>query len=596
MSTKTHNMTYRGDLCGLDANGKTIAFVTQHAEEKASSLYLIDGEANKLSSIPLEIVATSMLCVDKQFWVGGTDNSLVSVDEKSKKANAHKLKLPAPIIAMAPLSDSRIALLAGNSVVIISTAKKVAIAQTIELDEEGTAIASNPDGTWTAIGTKQGTIHVYHVDEDGAELVFSESEKIHEGAVTSILFEPEELRFFSSGADRKLLLTHARGKLEPEDRGRANVHEKVVGAMVLAGDDRLITGGRDNSCKSWARAGATKPQTQASDLVAVTHLAVAEIHKRKNLVVGCHDNSLRLFLIKEDERIGDILCRYNDLYSRTSEMLSSPDPAVRGEAMQELAEYDDRKTAEILAGQISNDSDNKLRLTAAKLLSKSSHPQLSDLFQPHLSHEDAPVRELVLDELVKLKSDSLVELYESAIEIGKADIGVSSIEALAKIASDKKRSDGERNQSQSVIAQALNSETVEIRNSAIMGLEKLFEKKSPRANLLTLDSNNPDSKRKGMIRLFQRDLLGDDNAAAGLRRAVEDYDADVRQTAFLVSVLSRPALAKTLRERDKDIDRQLSEIEKFDFDPQVSGSKKTGTTAVRKKKAAKKKVVKRKPG
>ena len=168
--------------------------------------------------------------------------------------------------------------------------------------------------------------------------------------------------------------------------------------------------------------------------------------------------------------------------------------------------------------------------------------------------------------MAALQPDSQIELYQNAIRIGKADIGVQSVAALAKISQDDKRPKGQRKQSEEVISAALNSETVEIRNAAVLGLEKLFDKKSPRANLMTLDSNSADAKRKGLIRLFQRKLLVDESVAAGLRRAVEDADPAVRQVAFYVSVLSRPALAKTLRGKDKEFERKLSEIEQFEFD------------------------------
>ena len=569
MSNQSHSLTFRGELCGLDAAGKTIAFVTRHVEEKPTALYLIDGESHKLTSIPLEFVPQSLLRVDQQFWISGTDNSLHCVDEKTKKVTLQKgLEIDAPVVAMVPLADDRLGLLVGPSLLIVSTSKKLSLLQRFELSNEGTAIAANPNGDWISVGTKEGSVHVFCVDEESesGEFVISESAKLHEGAVNALLFENDELRFFSSGADRKLLVTHARGDLEAEDRGRSNSHSDPVTAIVAASDDRIITGSADKSCKSWARAGAAKPQTQSSDLVAVNYLAIATIHKRQNLVVGCSDNSLRLFLLKDDQRVGDLLCRYNDLYYRASEMLGSPDLAVRGQCLQELAENDDRRTAKLLESCIVSDLDNKLRLTATKLLAKSEHPQLAEMLAVGLSHEDAPIREFTLSTLAALQPDSQIALYQNAIRIGKADIGVQSVAALAKISQDDKRPKGQRKQSEEVVSAALNSETVEIRNAAVLGLEKLFDKKSPRANLMTLDSNSADAKRKGLIRLFQRKLLADESVAAGLRRAVEDADPAVRQMAFYVSVLSRPALAKTLRGKDKEFERKLSEIEQFEFD------------------------------
>jgi ParB family transcriptional regulator, chromosome partitioning protein len=573
MSAKVHNMLYRGNLCGLDGYGKTISFITNHVERIPTALYQIDGESHKLTSIPLGFEASCMLRIDEQIWIGSLDGSLHSVSEKSKKLTSYKLKLDDKVVAMAQLSNNRLAIVSENQVAVVSTGKSLSLLQSIELNHQGTAIASNPDGNWFVVGTKEGTVSVFQCeDSDGFEL--SETEQIHEGSIHTLLFEPDELRFFSAGDDRKLLLTHARGKLEPEDRGGSNSHEDQIFDMVLAGEDRLITGSQDAKCKSWARKGGAKPQTQSSDLAKVRRLAVVEIHKRKNLAVACNDNSIRLFLIKEDERIGDLLVSYNDLYKRVKQKLRDSDPAVREATLQELFEFDDRRTSELLAEQISLDSDYKLRLVATKLLAKSGHAQLPDLLMNHLAHKDAAIRQLVLNELIKLQKDSLVELYQAALKTGQADTGSMSVDGLVKIATNKASTSAERNRAQSVLAGALNSKTVEIRNETILALEKLFDKNSPNGNLMALECKSPDSKRKGLIRLFQRNLLDDVSAAAGLRRAVEDGYPEVRQTAFFVSVLSRPALSKVLRERNKDIDRKLTELEKFNLSTKPSKSVK----------------------
>ena len=67
------------------------------------------------------------------------------------------------------------------------------------------------------------------------------------GGGDALLFEPDELRFFSAGADQKLLTTHARGKLEPEDKGRGNNHTDLVTALIWGPGDRLYSGSRDGT-------------------------------------------------------------------------------------------------------------------------------------------------------------------------------------------------------------------------------------------------------------------------------------------------------------------------------------------------------------
>src|SRR6185295_18503161 len=121
--------------------------------------------------------------------------------------------------------------------------------------------------------------------QDKAEFEPGEPGRLHEGAVTAIMFEPEELRFFSAGADNKLLTTFARGNLEPEDKGRANMHEDVLTAMVHIPGDRFVSGSRDATLKNWPRAGAVKPTTLKDVVGKVVALAVVTVYNQPHLAV-----------------------------------------------------------------------------------------------------------------------------------------------------------------------------------------------------------------------------------------------------------------------------------------------------------------------
>ena len=96
--------------------------------------------------------------------------------------------------------------------------------------------------------TPDNRVTFYYEGRPAFEL--SASEKLHEGAVTALLFEPQELRFYSAGADNKLLSTHARGRLEPEDKGRGGNHTDHITAMAWGPGDRFLTGSKDKSVKS----------------------------------------------------------------------------------------------------------------------------------------------------------------------------------------------------------------------------------------------------------------------------------------------------------------------------------------------------------
>src|SRR5262249_17237775 len=174
--------------------------------------------------------------------------------------------LAGSIAAILPISKKRIAVLHGKQIDLLSDSDG-SVVQTLELPEDGTCLASDKTGSWLVAGTPRATgpgvagrararVAVFD-GQDKDEFEPGDSQKLHDGAVTVLLFEPEELRFFSAGADNKLLTTFARGRLEPEDKGRGNMHEDVLTAMVWVPGDRFVTGSRDATLKSWppARAG-----------------------------------------------------------------------------------------------------------------------------------------------------------------------------------------------------------------------------------------------------------------------------------------------------------------------------------------------------
>ena len=584
--SKPKNLTYIGNICSMIADGKQIAFVTEHAEGKSTPLYLIDAESNKLTTVDLPSGGRSVCKLGDQFFVGGRDGALYSANSKDKSATALKTKIPAAATQIIKLDENLIACVCETAVVMIDAKGKTA--QTIELDLESseiriTSLAANPDGTWLAIGMIDGTVYVYE-KEDKSEFEFSESAQLHKGGVTSLLFEPEELRFFSAGFDQKLLITHTRGNLEPEDRGRAHNHKQPVSAMVLASENRFITGSADKTCKTWARSGATKPATLSDGIVAVTHLATATVHTRSNLVAAQSDNSIRLFLITEDGKFGQPTERYNDGFRRAKDLFESNSPADRGDALHELAANDDRESIGMIAQRVTTDSDNKLRVTAAKLLCKATHVSAANHLEELFSHADSAVRKLAFDHLTDSNQRKL-ELCRAAIVTNQPDIGCDAVKLLEKLGNEKSETDGFRNRARDQLVESLNNATLEIRRTGILSLEKVYEKNSPRPNLIALQSSQADSRRMGLIRLMQRKLLAD--ADAGIRKKIEDRDHEVRKTATLLLILSQPKLAETLRARDKDIDRQLSDLETFSLEDNQKNPSKTSDETDKTKKTTK---------
>ena len=544
-------LEYRGDIRAIAATGKMVAWVTEHPEKIPTAVYRLDAESLDLETANLPCGGLAILADKKGFWVSGDNALLYQLTPKAKKPK-QIAELPGPATCLAQLSDKRLAALCESTLVVVDSAKGELLQQ-IGLADAGTALAADPTGEWLAVGLNDGSVSVFEC-EDKDTFQPSETEKLHNGAVTSMLFEPEELRFFTAGADQKLLLTHARGRLEPEDRGRSNQHGDRVTAMVLAPGERFITGSRDKSCKTWARVGAAKPATQNEGVSAVVDMAMCEVHGRTQIAIACSDNSIRFFVIDAAGRFGNATQRVNDAYSRAKDMLAHSDPAQRGEALSSLADYADNRSVKMLAQHVGNESDHKLRVRTTQLLCKSDSPLAGKLLEPFLQVDDMVVRQTAFDGLCSRAADGDFSPMELALDSGHDNIATDAIKRLTKLA----KGDEIANR---MIVDALQHQLHEVRTSAQLNLETIGKSDSPEANLLGLASGQPDARTLGLVRLFQREMMDLPRVKAALRRALDDGDANVRMHAYLVATLPHKELSAALRFRDQDLHRKYHALE-----------------------------------
>ncbi len=519
------HLTYRGEIKGAVGVGGTLAFVTIHPEGQPTALYRLDVDKLTLDADPLPKGGTAIAAIGESLFVAGGDGQLYVGSIASGEPKPVGVALDAPATGLAPLADGRLAALI-ESRVIIRAIKNGKPLQTLDLPEPGTALAADPTGRWLAVGTTKGTVLVFDA-EDKPEFLVSASERLHEGAVTAILFEPDELRFLSAGADQKLFSTHARGKLEPEDKGRGNNHTDVVTALIWGPGDRLYSGSRDASIKSWPRVGAIKPATTKDGVGRVVALAMVQVHERPRLVAACDDQTIRVFPVNAAGKVGELSHRVHDAYARAKHELSQDDPTRREEALKALAGYADTRALDLIAGPVDSDPDHALRRLAAGLLGTSGHPRATTLLEKFLGHRDEAVRVSAFHGLRKHLGESDLRPIDLALKAEKPDVGRLAVQALEPLAAKD-------DQALARLTDALNAKTAEVRLAAVVSLESVSEPRSPESNLGALTSKYPDVRRAALLRVYRRGLLGEPAVQAALRRRAEDADPDVRRTAFLL--------------------------------------------------------------
>lgn len=553
--------TYRGDIKAAVGVETAVFFVTVHPEGHPTALYKYVPEDDELTEQALPCGGVAVCADAAGVYVAGTDRRVyVAVGKKAPKPLTEAFA--APLAALTSVSQDRLAVVTGKQLHLVSKTDGKTL-QSLDLPETGTCLGTDKTGAWVAVGCDKGFVAVFD-GQDKPEFEPAEADKIHDGSVTAILFEPEELRFFSTGTDHKLLSTHARGKLEPEDKGRANNHTDAVTALVhLPTGDRLITGGRDSTVKNWPRAGAVKPATLTDKVGKVVALAVVTQYDDPRVAVCCDDNTIRLLPINEEDgrfdedMLDDLDVAHGALAWVEDELADEYDSKQRERAVKQLAEWNDAASLERIAKQLAADKDQSVRVYAAKMLGQSGNPRAVTLLEPFIAFNDDKVRVEAFKGLQARLGASDYRPIDAGLKTGKSDVGVLAAKALEPLA---KADD----QGLARLTAALDAVTWDVRKQALATLEAVFESDSPRASLVAMNGTHGDLRALALTRLFDRKMLDRPEVLSAVRRKLEDDDAAVRKVAFLLSVESRPALAAFLRSRDEDLHRQLNELEKSD--------------------------------
>ncbi|MBA4188823.1 MAG: hypothetical protein C0467_12565 [Planctomycetaceae bacterium] len=545
-------ITYRGDIRAAVGVGGSLAFVTVHPEGVPTALYWLDSDKLTLQQDALPCGGVALAADGNTVYVAGTDRRLYECKKGIKPIG---MQFSGSIAAIVPLAKKRLAVLNGKQIDIVSDSDG-AIYQTLELPEDGTCLATDRTQSWLAAGTVKGTVVAFD-GQDKDEFEAGEPGKLHEGAVTAIMFEPEELRFFSAGADNKLLTTFARGTLEPEDKGRVNMHEDVLTAMVMVPGDRFVTGSRDATLKNWPRGGAIKPSTLKDACGKVVALAVVTVYNQPHLAACCDDNTVRLFKLEADGKFPDDPA-YAKIHGASAwvkaELAQQHDAKRREKALKTLAEWKDNASIDIIGEQVTKDPDPTLRLAAVKHLTEIDNPRVNKLLERSVGHGDGKVRVAVFEALLKRTKQDLGPI-DLAFKSGQPDVGVLAVKALEPLA---KKDD----QALTRLTDAFNAPTWDVRKASLAALETVFDAKAPTASLTALTSKHGDVRVLALTRTLERGLLEDPAVQSAIRRRLEDEDTGVRKVAFLLSVVSKPHLAGVLRAGDTELNRQLNELEK----------------------------------
>ena len=549
---------YRGQIQGLLSQGAHSVFVTQHPENQATELYRLNTstENTQLQCELLPCSATALVGNTEQLWLSGTDGKLYSSAFKEGKVQpVGTVDFSASsVLGLGLLAHQRLAVLQAKQLSILDLTTQQ-LTQCFELTEAATTLATSLDGLSLVLGFRNGHIAVYHAETTN-DLSLASEGAVHQGQVTALLFAANNLQFYSAGADKKLFLTHAYGRLQPVDKGKTNHHEAPITALLL-GKERLFTGAADKSLKAWAYSGG-QPTTLKQGLANIAFLGLIDYLAKPALLVAGTDASLRVVSLTEEEKLGEIKLVIHDGYALAKELASRSDPQEREQALNLLAEYNDKPAFDLLDNQLKQEQDRSLREQLIKLVAKSKHPRaLSLLATATQDTRHDTVRQQAFKAWVSQLAIDDLQPYERALATRQLDIGKQALTALATLAKDQPRAE-------QILVQALSHPKASLRLYALSLLEAIYGL-SPKASLQALKVAHPDLQSAALIRLYQRQLLQDLEVQRALLLAQADQDAKLRHTAFLVAILSQTQLTQVLKALEPDLARQLQELEDFEL-------------------------------
>lgn len=554
-------VAYRGEIKALVGRGEELFFVTVHTENQATPLYQYNPNTEALTTHTLicEGGAKNLCAVGDQFFVVGTDDSIevVSPGQPSREFLAPQ---ESSVIALASVAGGRLAVLRSFDLLIVDQ-QTGATRQSFALPTEMRSLAVNPNGEWLAVGSASGTMSIFHCEkQENQEFIAGDSAQVHQSAITSILFEPDDLRVLSAGLDNKIFQTHVRGRLDPEDRSRKSGHDGAVRRMLIGPNKVFYSGSADSSFKTWP-GGLTnqRPFTIKDGVGSVIDMSLVTFRNRPHLAVATQKTEFRFWDLSEEGRPQDRTLVVKGALARVRNELKHKEASRRKQALNDLASYNDAASIEILGQRCLDDEDHELRAYSTQLLGDSGNLRAVEILEGYVRSKEEGVRQQALLGLRKLEGQKTLRPLDLAIKSGHIDIGLMAVEALRDLARD----DGDAFEA---LKSALEAKSWDVRKATLNNLESLYsEAERSHALLDALRSNQADIRRLALARCHSYQLSKVREIQSALRRHCEDSDADVRQTAFFVSVLSEAKLANALRSQDGDLHRQLSEVETFEL-------------------------------
>ncbi|WP_146657802.1 HEAT repeat domain-containing protein [Enhygromyxa salina] len=562
-------------------SGRVIAVAGERDAETVDSSSVHVYSKSKLDSLASLEVAGSIHALDfadnDLLLAGGDRGELHGFDLSGETASevlthAHGIKLDIRAIA----SDDK-----GTTIAVVDDAGQLAI-YALERPEGAAPkltqthrarLSARPLRTAAfdassgklAVGGDDGIVRVLAFDSSGA--VTGEVHELPTGdkGITALTFTGDG-RVIAGCGDGSIRVSYLEGAADEEDRSGDQAHVGPVRGLVLglqlqdeAGREltrRLLSIGQDGKLKAWIHDTRRQPKTvEIGSNLELRAMAWLRPYRAKDdnkggtlLIV---DAKRRLHLVKLDAESSpsDDIDRVSSHFATLRANLDARKDELREQAVNELASLPEDSARVLLDRVIARDRKPEVRKLACEAVAKGQRRRSRPALRSALDDGDKTVRFAALEALRAIEGPRALTPVRAALGSKHADLRKFAVEQLPALRAVSPLVPG-------LVAERLNDKDNTVRAAALEALCAL-EPTGSRVPLRTAFEQGPPDIRVAALRKLYALRRGQIEGAADptgrdlFEDALDDKHADVRETAFLLSVGTHPKLLAKLGETFK---------------------------------------------
>ncbi len=389
--------------------------------------------------------------------------------------------------------------------------------------------------------------------DDGVVRVFSFGQKApremagHRGAVCALAFTPRDGRLASTGDDGTTRLWYLEGAVECEVRGEGDTgHAGGTTAMVFlpspkadAKDqsDRLVSTGVDAKIRT-VRLDDKKRSKTFDAASPQRALALVETDARTTLttVVAAGDGRTLTFIdVGLDGAFVDSVSHGVDGFAGLALRLHMSQRAAKEALAKSVPTMPEAEAVPLLEA-LSADKDTSVRLELAKALAQHRRRDARPLLRALVKDKDTGVAQAALAALAATEEQPFAA-YREGLRGTTPGVRLHALKALPGLYPAVPLVPA-------LISDALKDADAAVRLAALDALQRVLSE-GVEALVLAFDKGSPDVRAEVLVRGLLAGKLPQLQSISG--RALDDADVVVRQMAFVVRVLERPALGVVLQ-------------------------------------------------